>query len=214
MNQQENIKSVVQFYYLCNKLKTLIRSGWKKWNVKKERLESVAEHIYGTQMLAIAMHSQFNYEDIDLYKVIMMISIHELGEVIIGDLTSWDISKEEKRKIEFKAVSSILDNLILKKDLISLYKEHEEKTSKEAIFVSQCDKLECDLQSKLYDDCVDLNDQENNEILKDEYVNNLLVEEKIFSNMWLEYGLNKNNYDDNFKNVSKYVKQMKINNYK
>ena len=46
-------KNVVDFFVLCNKLKDVIRTGWKNWNVKKERIESVAEHIYGVQMLAI-----------------------------------------------------------------------------------------------------------------------------------------------------------------
>ena len=61
-------KNVLQFYVLCNRLKNLIRSGWIDWNVQRDRIESVAEHIYGTQMLAIAMYSEFNY-DLDLSKV-------------------------------------------------------------------------------------------------------------------------------------------------
>ena len=38
-----------------------------------------------------------NYQyDIDIMKVIYMLAIHELGETIIGDLTQFQISKEEK----------------------------------------------------------------------------------------------------------------------
>ena len=73
----EKEKNVINYYVLCNKLKNVIRTGWKDWNVQKERLESVAEHIFGVQMLAIAMKSEYNY-DIDILKVIMMIAIHEL----------------------------------------------------------------------------------------------------------------------------------------
>ena len=40
-------KSVVDFYILCNSLKDIVRSGWKSWNVKRERVESIAEHIFG-----------------------------------------------------------------------------------------------------------------------------------------------------------------------
>ena len=43
------------------------RTGWKTWNVKRDRLESVAEHVYGVQMLAIAMKSEYSY-DIDINK--------------------------------------------------------------------------------------------------------------------------------------------------
>jgi len=58
MSKEEN---VIRYYVLCNKLKNVIRTGWKDWNVKRDRLESVAEHIYGVQMLAIAMYSECNY---------------------------------------------------------------------------------------------------------------------------------------------------------
>jgi putative hydrolase of HD superfamily len=78
----EKEKNVINYYVLCNKLKNVIRTGWKDWNVQRERLESVAEHIFGVQMLAIAMKSENNY-DVDISKVILMIAIHELGETII-----------------------------------------------------------------------------------------------------------------------------------
>ena len=70
---------VIEYYVICNRLKTLIRTGWKNWQVQGDRLESVAEHIYGTQMLAIAMYSEYGY-DLDLKKVILMLAIHELEE--------------------------------------------------------------------------------------------------------------------------------------
>jgi putative hydrolase of HD superfamily len=78
----EKEKRVIDYYVLCNKLKDVIRTGWKDWSVQRERLESVAEHIFGVQMLAIAMKSEYNY-DVDILKVVLMIAIHELGEIII-----------------------------------------------------------------------------------------------------------------------------------
>ena len=53
----EKAEKVINYYVICNKLKNVIRTGWKDWNVKRDRIESVAEHIYGVQMLAIAMKS-------------------------------------------------------------------------------------------------------------------------------------------------------------
>ena len=38
----EEERRVVEFYVLCNKLKDVVRTGWKNWNVKKERLESLS----------------------------------------------------------------------------------------------------------------------------------------------------------------------------
>ena len=203
MTKEEN---VINYYVICNKLKNIIRTGWKDWNVKKERLESVAEHIFGTQMLAIAMNSEYQY-DIDIMKVIFMLAIHELGETIIGDLTQFQISKDEKIKIEHDAVKEILSNLLEKKQIEELFLEFDSHKTKEAMFAYQCDKLECDLQSKLYDEegCVDLNHQENNKTMNNKLVKQLLQEKNSWSEMWLKFGQSIYPYDDNFIAVSNYA---------
>lgn len=199
-------KNVIEYYVLCNKLKNVIRTGWKIWNVKKDRLESIAEHVYGVQMLAIAMYSEYKY-DIDIKKVIFMLAIHELEEIYIGDLTLFDISNEDKQKKGHEAVMKILDNLRSKNEIMKLIVEFDELKTKEALFAHYCDKLEADIQSKLYDEeeCVDLNNQEGNKILSDPVVNELLKSGKSWSEMWLIFGQRKYNYDEHFKEVSNYV---------
>lgn len=82
----------------------------------------IAEHIFGVQMLAIAMKSEYEY-DIDILKVIYMLAIHELGETIIGDLTQFQISKHEKEKIEHEAVHNILASLLDGKEIEKLFLE-------------------------------------------------------------------------------------------
>lgn len=203
MSKEEN---VIKYYVMCNKLKNVIRTGWKNWNVERERVESVAEHIFGVQMLAIAMKSEYEY-DIDIMKVLFMLAVHELGEIVIGDLTMFEISKEEKAKREKEAVHKILCGLLDGKEIENLFTEFDSHSTKEAMFAYQCDKLECDLQSRLYDEegCVDLNKQESNDLLENELVKKLLSEEKSWSGMWLRFGQTVYSYDDNFKNVSKYA---------
>ncbi len=203
MSKEEN---VIKYYVMCNKLKNVIRTGCKIWNVERERVESVAEHIFGVQMLAIAMKSEYEY-DIDIMKVVFMLAVHELGEIVIGDLTMFEISKEEKAKREKEAVHKILCGLLDGKEIENLFTEFDSHSTKEAMFAYQCDKLECDLQSKLYDEegCVDLNKQEGNDLLENELVKKLLSEEKSWSGMWLRFGQTVYPYDDNFKDVSKYA---------
>ena len=198
-------KNVIEFYVLCNKIKNVIRSGWKDWNVKRERVESIAEHIYGVQMLAIGIYSEYDY-DIDIFKVIYMIAIHELGEILIGDLTPFEITKAEKIKIEHDAVHKILGNLLKSKDIEELFLEFDAKETKESRFANQCDRLECDLQCKLYDEehCVDLNDQENNVSIKNEEVRDL-VKNNSWSEAWLKFWQKHYNYDENFMAISNYA---------
>ena len=199
-------QNVINYYVICNKLKNVIRKGWRDWNVQRERIESVAEHIFGVQMLAIAMKSEYQY-DVDIMKVIYMLAIHEIGESIIGDLTQFQISKEEKEKIEHEAVHKILGGLLEGKQIEKLFLEFDAHNTKESIFAYQCDKLECDLQSKLYDEegCVDLDKQDGNETMKNAIVQELLKTSSSWSTMWLQFGQLVYPYDENFKAVSNYV---------
>ena len=208
MTREEN---VIKYYVLCNKLKNVIRTGWKDWKVQRDRIESVAEHIFGVQMLAIAMKSEFEY-DIDIMKVIYMLAIHELGETVIGDLTQFQIDKKEKEKIEHEAVHKILASLIDGEKIEALFLEFDAHETPEAIFAYQCDKLECDIQCKLYDQekCVDLKHQEGNNTVNDDTVKELLESGKSWSQMWLEFGQSRYPYDKNFLSVSNFVKDNDI----
>ena len=208
MKKTEN---VIKYYVLCNKLKDVIRTGWKDWKVKRDRIESVAEHIFGVQMLAIGMYSEYQY-NIDISKVIFMLAVHELEEIYIGDLTLFQISKEEKEKLGHEAIIKVLGDLLDKEQIINLILEFDERKTPEALFAYQCDKLECDLQSKIYDEehCVDLNHQEGNTTLENIRVQELLQQEKTFSGMWLAFGQEKYPYDKNFIEVSNYAKNNNI----
>ena len=203
MTKEEN---VINYYVLCNKLKNVIRTGWKDWHVQRDRIESVAEHIFGVQMLALAMYSEYQY-DIDIMKVIFMLAVHELGETVIGDLTQFQISKEEKEKIEHEAVHKILSGLLDGNQIEKLFLEFDSHSTKEAMFAYQCDKLECDLQSKLYDEegCVDLNKQDGNDTMNNSIVKELLDSGCSWSSMWLQFGQKIYPYDENFRAVSNYA---------
>ena len=203
MSKEEN---VLRYYVLCNRLKNVIRKGWLDWNVQKERLESVAEHVYGVQMLAIAMYSEFDY-DIDISKVIMMLSVHELEEIYIGDLTLFDIDKDKKLKIGHEAVEKVLDGLMDKDKIKKLILEFDERKTKEAQFAYFCDKFEADLQSKIYseENRVDYNKQDNNNSMNDKAVLDLIEKGLSFGQMWLKFSQERYNYDKNFMKVSQYA---------
>ena len=64
-------------------------------------------------------------------KVIFMLAIHELGETIIGDLTQFEISKEEKEKLEHEAVHRILGGLLNGNQIEQLFLEFDMHNTKE-----------------------------------------------------------------------------------
>lgn len=206
-------QNVIEYYVLCNKLKNIIRTGWLDWKVKRKRIESVAEHIYGTQMLALAIYSEYKYE-IDIKKVILMLALHELEEIKIGDLTPFQITKKEKKKIGKKAVEDIIKNLNIKEDIDKIIDEFDERITKEALFAHHIDKLECDLQCKLYDEekCVDLNNQEGNTTYYDKEVQEYVKNNDSWSKMWLNFDKKRYNYDENFISILNYALENNIKN--
>ena len=148
-NNIDNVKSILDYYILTSKLKDTIRSGWKRWNVSKNRLESVAEHIYGTCMLATAIWSQTKSK-LNLGEIILTLALHETEEIVIGDITPFD--NEEKQKIKAhgrEQVLKVFENLIQKDYYFKLIENFDNNLTQEAIFARKCDKLECDLQAKI-----------------------------------------------------------------
>ena len=206
-------RKVIEFYTLTNVLKNIIRKGWLNWHVKAERIETVAEHVYATQMLALAMYSEYKY-DIDIKKVIYMLAIHELEETIIGDLTFKDIGKEEKEKIGHEAVEKILNGLILGEEIKQIIYEFDERKTKEALFAYHCDKLECDLQCKLYDEAhyVDPKDQLESDKHNPEAFRKILNGEITWSYSWMNHDRPLFKEDKNFEEVLDYAIENEITN--
>lgn len=144
-------KRIIDFYLYVNKLKYKIRTGFVEIGITKERLETVAEHIYGCLMLSIAVDSEYDL-NIDMYKVLKMLTIHELDEVLKPDFTLRSgITKKEKIKIGVESVNIVASTLSSRDELISLVNEFNEGKTKEAKFCYLIDKMECDMQAKVYD---------------------------------------------------------------
>lgn len=176
--EYEKYKRIVRYYILNSRLKDKNRSGWDKyhWNVKSDRIERIAEHIVSTILLAIVIESEMDYNDeidfdrnINLDYIIKMLSIHEIGESLIGDITPFDgKTPEEKSKIELQAVQDLLRNFQDETELINTFLDFESKFSNEARYSYYCDKLDADLQSKYYQDTNQhrsLDDQETNKVM-------------------------------------------------
>ena len=143
--------NIINFYILTNKLKEKIRTGWQEIGVSGERIESVAEHVYGCLMLAIAIDSEYDL-DLDMFKVLKMLSLHELEETIMKDYTIRDnINKEEKIRKGRECVIKATEGLIKQDEIVNLLDEYNAHITKESLFCYHIDKLECDFQVKMYD---------------------------------------------------------------
>ena len=148
-----DVRRVIEKYYLIAELKNKIRSGWLVWNVSKERLETVAEHVFAVMHLAELLHSESGI-DVDINKVREMLLWHETEEIFIPDYTPYDsnISREEWLRQGKDAARKILKDLEIGPEKIALIDEFDAHETPEAKFAFLCDKFECSLQIKRYSD--------------------------------------------------------------
>lgn len=199
------ISNVISFYTLTNSLKNTQRTGEKIWNIKQDHFGSIAEHIYSTQMLAIILHLVYG-TNIDITKVVNLLSIHELGEITFGDkdaLTKTDNDKDR----EFRDAIQVANLLTNSGILIGRLKEFNDKLTKESIYAKYCDKLAPDIISKIYDEqnLIDLNNQYNNPLINNPIVKKYMNMKESFSTMWIMYGQEVYKYPEPFISVSNYV---------
>ena len=213
-NKNENI---MKFVSLNKKLKESVRTGWddNHWNIIGKR-ETIAEHVIGTIGLAIAL-DMYNDLNIDINKVVTMLAIHEVGEILIGDITPFDnVTKEEKMKIEHTAMEKVLECLNNKEELFNLLSEFDKQETNEAKFAHMCDKIEADIQSKVYYEKGvhhTLNDQSNNVVFKSQKVKNMVNDgAKTPFDIWFQWDLPIYEESEVFTKTLVYVDQHNIRN--
>lgn len=144
--------NIIEFYITANKLKNVIRTGWKEVKISAGRIESVAEHVYGSLVLAITIDSEYKL-NLDMLKVLKMITISELSKVNLDSESTPinHVSKEDRINNAKETILNITKGLMNKDELLSLLDEYNALETKEAKFARNVSKLESDLQAKIYD---------------------------------------------------------------
>lgn len=136
------------FFYLVSELKKVPRMGWKN-KVGVEYPESVADHSYGTAIMAMVLSDS---NKLDTEKIIKMALLHDLAELITGDFLPEEISKENKKIAENDAMKEIFSklpaNLVVEYDRI--WQEYNQSETKESILLHEVDKLEMAIQAAKY----------------------------------------------------------------
>lgn len=140
-------KNIINFYLLANKLKNVIRTGWKEVNIPDDKIESVADHVYGCLVLSLVISSEKKI-DLNMEKVFKMIIIKELKKIKSMYEASINSSENSDGR---QSIVSITEGLINQDEFLSIYDEFEAQQTKEAKFTLYVTKLESDLQAKIYD---------------------------------------------------------------
>lgn len=206
--------NIIEFYMKANELKNVIRTGWLEVGINADRIESVAEHIYGTLILAIGLASEKNLE-IDMTKTMKMIVVKELEKInLMKEFTPRKYPDANERKLNArKVLLDITKELKVSDELMALFDEYQEGKTKEAKFCLMVSKLESDLQAKIYD--LNGNFSIEKAIEDAKYFENsdeIVPKIKNASDSWIEYDRKYYEEDKMFRELSKDIQN--INKYK
>ncbi|MEI7489697.1 MAG: HD domain-containing protein [Chryseobacterium sp.] len=136
------IKKEIDFILAVDALKNVQR---RNYNADDSRRENTAEHSWQIIILAqILFPYAKNRADINLLRVIRMLSIHDLVEIEAGDTFLFDeaamVGKFEREKQSAQNIFGILDEP-LRTEFFNLWLEFEEVQTPDAIFACAIDRI-------------------------------------------------------------------------
>lgn len=119
------------------RMRNAVIAGEKDIDLKEKRLrEPLLEHVGHLPMIATFLHSHIEHcKEVNLGRALIMLSIHDIGETIVGDILTFKKTKEDDKK------ESDAAHKILSQDLLTYYKEFELCESLDAKFAMAIDTL-------------------------------------------------------------------------
>lgn len=142
-----NHRDILDFFIKIGNLKRLPRTGWIRAGIKDP--ESVAEHSYRVCLISMILSSAM---EADLRKAMSMAILHDLAEVITGDLTP-DQKKIKHEELEAQAMREALSHLPdkFREEYFEIWREYRAAETLEAVIVRDADKLEMVIQAFEYE---------------------------------------------------------------
>lgn len=148
------LEGILDFLRGAEQLKNTLRSGW----TSNGRQESTAEHTW--RLCLMVMLLEKHYADIDILKLMKICIIHDLGEAVNGDIPAIEqIEGVDKGVDERKDLQLLIRPLSqdLQQEILALWDDYENASSKEALLAKALDKIETVLQHTQGDNPSDFN---------------------------------------------------------
>jgi putative hydrolase of HD superfamily len=144
MSAPPDITGILDFLRAAEGLKTTTRNAWTSAGTQ----ESVAEHTWRLCLMAMVLHPRL--PDVDIARLLKMCLIHDLGEIIRGDVPAPDQAglPAGKATEERQDLLTVIKSLprASQDEIIELWDEYETGATAEARLAKGLDKLETILQ--------------------------------------------------------------------
>lgn len=132
----------LDFIREVDKLKHIVR---RSYITDGSRRENDAEHTWHIALMASVLEEHVEGERPDLLRVLRMLLIHDLVEIDAGDTFAYDVQgnmgKFDRERAAAERIFSILPE-DQGKDMMGLWLEFEEGSTKEARFAAAVDRLQ------------------------------------------------------------------------
>ncbi len=138
--KQSRLAQQLQFIVEVDKLKSILR---RTSPIGAERRENSAEHSWQVVLSALLLHEHAN-EEVDLLRVLSMLTIHDVVEVDAGDTFHYEKgSRNNLAELERRAAERLFGLLPTEQgeSLRTLWEEFEAGSSPEAKFAKAVDRL-------------------------------------------------------------------------
>jgi putative hydrolases of HD superfamily len=139
MSEMSVMQQVVDFILEIDKLKGVTR---KNRPLGLDRLENSAEHSWQIALLALSL-AQYAQEPIDINRVVLMLLVHDIGEIDTGDTIIYAVDGwEERKEAELAAVRRIFGLLPEpnRSSYLELWLEFDRVETPEARFAHAADR--------------------------------------------------------------------------
>lgn len=141
-NFPKRLQQQLQFILEIDKLKQIFRQTPL---LDKSRRENDAEHSWHLAMMIMVL-SEYAPANLDLFKVMKMVLLHDIVEIDAGDVFLYDnsnatVNKSDKELAAAKRIYGLLPD-DLAHELITLWQEFEIRETPEAKFAAAIDRLQ------------------------------------------------------------------------
>lgn len=136
------LEKQIDFITEIDRLKTVLRQTTL---LDGSRRENSAEHSWHVALMAVVLAEHADYEDLDIFRVVRMLLIHDIVEVDAGDTFCYDLDgmaeKEEKERLAADRIFGLLpaDSA---EELRSLWNEFEARETPESKFANALDRFQ------------------------------------------------------------------------
>ncbi len=136
------LKMLMSFIFECDKIKSIFR---RNLIINGSRHENDAEHSWHLSLMAILLLDYSTEKNINLERVLKMVTVHDMVEIYAGDTFAYDNdglkNKEHNEKLAQKKLCSQLPEKYAD-ELKSLWDEFDAENSSDARYAAALDHLQ------------------------------------------------------------------------